>query len=540
MTAGLRWNPAQELVDGLPRPDSELARLAGGLHDGSLTRPDRDRLETLLEHPDARRAFRKLSNLHANLLCLWHETAQAQGDGGSQEQGGSSAAAGSGRGRPRRNADLSNRFAAAVAVVARGALGWLRRLGRPVPLACLVAGVVLTAGLTAFALVRIDAAARARISAAPTAHSVAFIADVHDVRWGRGPAAADVGDFLASGAQLEIRAGLVELTYLSGAKVVVEGPASFVVTGPASGRLDDGRIVAKTDHPAHSPAATKKSLFTVHTPRGVIDDLGTEFGVEVPREGDESVHVFEGLVDVRTASPGEKSARPASAAMRLSAGQAATVGMAAGVQRLAASSTTGRFTRRLPEARQADAPASRTRIRRVIVVDDAGSDRVEAFVVPTGAAAYHEGAQRGQRDSTDVASVRRTTDGRYQFWEPVRQRAVLAYAPKAEGSFQIQASWGAGFPSHCPDARYLLDADGDPATAADQTPLATVDQRLFADGSGEPPPNRPVWSGFRDLGVHKFGAATRLLLVAGEADAAVTADAVLFVEQSADGTTAGE
>ena len=144
MTAGLRWNPAQELVDGLPRPDSELARLAGGLHDGSLTRPDRDRLETLLEHPDARRAFRKLSNLHANLLCLWHETAQAQGDSGSQEQGGSSAAAGSGRGRTRRNADLSNRFAAAVAVVARGALGWLRKLGRPVPLACLVAGAVLT------------------------------------------------------------------------------------------------------------------------------------------------------------------------------------------------------------------------------------------------------------------------------------------------------------------------------------------------------------------------------------------------------------
>ena len=344
MTAGLRWNPAQELVDGLPRPDSELARLAGGLHDGSLTRPDRDRLETLLEHPDARRAFRKLSNLHANLLCLWHETAQAQGDGGPQEQGGSSAAAGSGRGRPRRKAGLSDRFAAAVAVVARGALGWLRKLGRPVPLACLVAGAVLTAGLTAFALVRIDAAAHARISAAPTAHSVAFIADGHDVRWGRGPA-ADVGDFLASGARLEIRAGLVEVMYLGGAKVVVEGPASFVVTGPAAGRLIAGRLVAKTDHPAQAPAAVKKSLFTVHTPRGVIDDLGTEFGVEVPREGDESVHVFEGLVAVAAGD-----ARPAESGFTVEAGRSAAIDGDLAVRRIA-SAVSRRFVRALPLAK---------------------------------------------------------------------------------------------------------------------------------------------------------------------------------------------
>jgi hypothetical protein len=539
MTANTRWNPAHELIDGLPGPESDLARLAGALVDGSLTRPDRDRLEQLLEHPDARRAFRKLSHLHANLLCLWHESSQAEVDGDPPGQGGRASAGRSGRRSPRRGAGPEGRFAAAVAVVGRTVAGWLRALSRPVPFACLVAGSVLTAGLATFALVRIDTSARAGISATPTAESVAFIADVHAVRWATGPGAA-VGDFLAAGARLELQAGLAEVRYFGGAKVVVEGPATFMVAGPAAGRLAAGRIVAKTDHPAHAPAAAQKPLFTVVTPRGVIDDLGTEFGVEVPREGDESVHVFEGLVDVRTAEPGGKSSRPPSAAVRLSAGQAATMGMAAGVQRLAASSTTARFTRRLPEARQADAPASRTRIRRVIVVDDAGSNRVEAFIAPTGAPGYHQGAERGQRDAGDVASVRRTTDGCYRFWEPVRQRPILAYAPKAAGTFQILASWGAGFTTHCPDARYLLDADGDPATTADQTPLATVDQRLFADGSGEPPSNRALWSGFRDLGVHEFNAATRLLLVAGEADAAVTADAVLFVEQSALGTTAGE
>lgn len=534
MTAGTRWSPEDELVDGLPRPESELARLAGALIDGVLTRPDRDRLESLLQHADARRAFRKLSHLHANLLCLWHEVGQAQGDGDPHEQGGRSPAARSGRRGRNLGAGPQDRFAAAVAVLARVVAGWLRALSRPVPLACLVSGVVLTAGLAAFALVHIDASARARITATPTADSVAFIADTHDVRWGRGPAKAQVGDFLAPGARLEVRAGLAEVMYFGGAKVVVEGPASFVVTGPAAGRLIAGRLVAKTDHPAHASAATKKPLYTVHTPRGVIDDLGTEFGVEVPSEGDESVHVFEGLVDVRTASAAVGHSPLPSTPVRLSAGQAANVRSETGVQRLTAAATATRFTRRLPESRLADTGTTRRRVNRVIVVDDAGSDRVEAFVVPTGAPAYHEGIQRGHRDAGEMASVRRSTDGRYRFWEPVRQQAILAYAPKAAGTFQIMASWGAGFATHCRDARYLLDADGDPTTTADQKLLATVDQRLFADGSGDPPANLPVWSGWRDLGAHEMGVASRLLLIAGQVDSAVTADAVLFVQKSAD------
>ena len=74
----------------------------------------------------------------------------------------------------------------------------------------------------------------------------------------------------------------------------------------------------------------------------------------------------------------------------------------------------------------------------------------------------------------------------------------------------------------------MLDADGDPATTADQQEIAVVDQRLFADGSGDPPANQSLWSGFRDAGVHELSESTRLLVVGGAEPASVTADTVIF------------
>ncbi|MCS5617444.1 MAG: DUF1553 domain-containing protein, partial [Pirellulales bacterium] len=83
--------------------------------------------------------------------------------------------------------------------------------------------------------------------------------------------------------------------------------------------------------------------------------------------------------------------------------------------------------------------------------------------------------------------------------------------------------------------RYLLDADGNPATTDDQTEIARVDQRLFADGSGGPPPQQPLWSGLFDAGIHTLTESTRLLVTGGDKPAAVTADVVVLEEQPADG-----
>jgi len=56
-------------------------------------------------------------------------------------------------------------------------------------------------------------------------------------------------------------------------------------------------------------------------------------------------------------------------------------------------------------------------------------------------------------------------------------------------------------------------------------------EQAFADGSGDSPPNQPLWSGFRNAGAHRLGESTRLFVVGGAEPAAVTADVVIFEEQ---------
>ena len=75
----------------------------------------------------------------------------------------------------------------------------------------------------------------------------------------------------------------------------------------------------------------------------------------------------------------------------------------------------------------------------------------------------------------------------YHWW--AGQGPTAGHSPTPPGPPAGFASGCPGEPagqSHSPDARYLLDADGDPATTNDQTEIAQIDQRLSADGSGQP------------------------------------------------------
>ena len=73
--------------------------------------------------------------------------------------------------------------------------------------------------------------------------------------------------------------------------------------------------------------------------------------------------------------------------------------------------------------------------------------------------------------------------------------------PKVRGRYRIWLSWGCGHPTHAADARYFLD----------QTEIARVDQRRFADGSGDAP-GQSLWSGFHDAGIHELTPQSRILL----------------------------
>jgi hypothetical protein len=186
----------------------------------------------------------------------------------------------------------------------------------------------------------------------------------------------------------------------------------------------------------------------------------------------------------------------------------------------------------LPIQRRIAALQPAARLRRTVVIDDLTVTATEKLAEPKGVATHAGGTDRGQADEPgDIRSLP-NLGKQYHWWLAEPGQAVFAYAPRAQGVFRIWLSWGSGWNTHARDVRYCLDADGDPATTDDQSVIATVDQRLFADGSGDPPPNKTLWSGFRDAGAHRLAPTTRLLLVGGSSRAPVTVDAVIFEEQA--------
>jgi hypothetical protein len=141
----------------------------------------------------------------------------------------------------------------------------------------------------------------------------------------------------------ELRNGLVEIEYPSGAVLVVQAPAMFELVDDECIRLEDGRLAA------HVPEAAIG--FRIDSPGATVIDLGTDFAVHAVRDQESEVHVFQGevLVDLR----GEKGR--ASDPLRLVTGEATRVdyftGMPSGIDL-----DTQQFVRSLrePESAYAD------------------------------------------------------------------------------------------------------------------------------------------------------------------------------------------
>ena len=99
----------------------------------------------------------------------------------------------------------------------------------------------------------------------------------------------------------------MEITYDTGAKVILQGPVTYEVESPASGYLLIGKLTARVES-TKSQAANQKSeilnhkLFVVRTPTATVTDLGTEFGVEVDKSGATASHIFRGAVELRSIS----------------------------------------------------------------------------------------------------------------------------------------------------------------------------------------------------------------------------------------------
>jgi hypothetical protein len=119
------------------------------------------------------------------------------------------------------------------------------------------------------------------------------------------------------GDRLALKSGLLEIAYDTGAKVILQGPVTYVVESPDGGYLFLGKLTAKLEKKSdvggqRSDSANQKSeiinqKFLVRTPTALVTDLGTEFGVEVDKQGATLSRVFRGSVSVQAISSAGKA-----------------------------------------------------------------------------------------------------------------------------------------------------------------------------------------------------------------------------------------
>ena len=136
---------------------------------------------------------------------------------------------------------------------------------------------------------------------------------------------------VALGDKFTLSSGLMEITYDTGAKVILQGPVTYEVESRDGGFLSVGKLTARVESTKSQVAnlqisKSQISKFVVRTPTATITDLGTEFGVEVTRQGATTAHVFVGQV---VAMASDRRAGPAQI-IRLAAGQSVRVGNQAG------------------------------------------------------------------------------------------------------------------------------------------------------------------------------------------------------------------
>ncbi len=132
------------------------------------------------------------------------------------------------------------------------------------------------------------------------------------------------------GDAYQVAAGWLEITYQTGAKVILEGPCAYEADSAHSGFLALGKLTARVETKGEggrqkaeetedqksetrnpkSPFPLPPSAFVVRTPTAIVTDLGTEFGVEVDRSGGTQSHVFQGKVELRRIVRGIVSAAP--------------------------------------------------------------------------------------------------------------------------------------------------------------------------------------------------------------------------------------
>ena len=194
------------------------------------------------------------------------------------------------------------------------------------PMAYLIASVVVGIGIAIASVTHVSdpglVVQKTDSLPAPLSHALSVVGRVTsmiDCVWDTGDDAKNLKSPVSIGDRFNIRSGLVEITYGTGAKVLLQGPVTYSVDSAAGGYLAVGKLTACLEK--HPVAALSLPLFAVRTPTAVVTDLGTEFGVDVSESGTTSTHVFRGIVKLQPVARDGRQAR----AIRLTAQDSAQV-----------------------------------------------------------------------------------------------------------------------------------------------------------------------------------------------------------------------
>jgi hypothetical protein len=187
------------------------------------------------------------------------------------------------------------------------------------PAAYLIATVVLGVGLAITAVTHVSPPDQVVRRSFPGHSSLA----VHPAVVGRITGTADCRfaadsktkaprqkSVVSLGDKIALISGLLEITYDTGARVILQGPVEYEVESAAGGFLSLGKLTARVETAkpqdqrpktliSHPSSLIPHPLFSVRTPTATVTDLGTEFGVEVARDGRLEVHVLKGSVQAQ-------------------------------------------------------------------------------------------------------------------------------------------------------------------------------------------------------------------------------------------------
>jgi hypothetical protein len=121
-----------------------------------------------------------------------------------------------------------------------------------------------------------------------TSKAIAMLSRTADAQWTRGKEIPRLGAPLEA-RDLQLHAGLAEVSFYSGARLLIEGPADLRVISQNSAFCKSGRIVAEVPDQARG--------FEIRTPHTVLSDLRGSLGVEV-KEDETEVHALRGAIKV--------------------------------------------------------------------------------------------------------------------------------------------------------------------------------------------------------------------------------------------------